>query len=203
MKKAIKYTGIVLGSLLLIFLLSPFFSKDFYNIDDEWVDSMTAENDSLDNYTIDNNLITNSNIGFSFQVPDEWRIEEDRERDDFNIFSPDHTGRKPILSNGCQVTVSAVNFIKNQPDFIGGRLDSIKSQIEEDRVINENQKIITVNETVMLKTPIHTGSEEERAILLEIPLENTLIHFGFIYALKDESYCLDEIDSLIQSILVD
>jgi len=55
----------------------------------------------------------------------------------------------------------------------------------------------------MLKTPIHTGSEEERAILLEIPLENTLIHFGFIYALKDESYCLDEIDSLIQSILVD
>ncbi len=170
--------------------------------------SANIENEPIENYEIrktpEGRFVMNNEAGFSFMIPEEWDIEMIENDKEVELSSPDMIGERGLFpSKGCVVRVGISHFIQDFPDQERRPQDIEKQIVGDLPLIGDVQEVVVVDNRSSLKTSRYKDNEFGRLVLIELPVGNTIYHFGIIYSLADENECMEYFDELIDSVSID
>ncbi len=170
--------------------------------------NVNIENDPIESYEIietsEGRFVVNNEAKFSFMIPEGWNIEMIEDDKEVELSSPDMIGERGLFpSRGCVIRVGISHFIQDFPDQ-ERRPQDIGKQIAGDLpLIGDAQEVVVVDNRSSLKTSRYRDHEFGRLVLIELPVENTIYHFGIIYSLTDENECAERFDEIIDSVSID
>jgi hypothetical protein len=214
---------LLLGITLVIagFFIIIFFSSE----EEEYkvpltVDSVRFSEDPA-NYEFeekgDVTLVTNNNLGFSFEVPSEWRYEEyyefyglDTEGEKnkgLNFFSPEYLideNKKSITSlvKGCSVNVHVIEECYEYEDgteFCA--TDDLRTTIEmiiDEEIAIEGESVIEVDN--LNGHRINYVNENSGIEHIEIPIEKKIYEITGYFSGEDIGRCQEKFHKLLDSI---
>ena len=204
--KTLKIVALVLFLVVISFLLYNHW-KYRYGASEPFYFTPHFEVEDIANYQIietsEGRSVVNNNMGLTFSVPDQWSVEMLEEEYEVEISSPNMEGERGSFPlKGCVARVGIVRFIQ---DFPGQELrpQVMRSQIVgETPILEDIQEIVMVNNRASLKTIKYEGNERGEIILIELPIDNTIYHFGIIYASVDEEKCKEKFNEILDSVLI-
>ena len=216
MNKKLVIGGVVLllvigGGLFLLFGQT----KTKFDLGESGSDTIPTQWSQAGDYKIEETaggtVVTNSKAGFSFKVPQNWKIkgEEGISADEYflSILSPDaqiNEVNKRLLQ-GCGIGLNT--FFQEDQWFFWNNL-VIGYQDKPDRVPPKD-KVIRVGSQSAIKTTLIAETDEIREkigdnIQIHVPVANNeVIEFGMTIMPKHEGDCLAKFDTFLSGFLID
>lgn len=183
---------------------------DYISTPTEW----SQEGDYIIQKTAEGIIVTNEKAGFSFKVPEGWKIEGEEGivlgEYLLNMFSPDtefredKLGNKVALLKGCGISFN--NFYQEDEVFYFNNLITHYNKNPED--VPENKEVIVVSnylalKTSMISTDIRVLEKLGKIIQIRIPFsEKGLIEFGISIMPEHQTNCDLEFNEFISSFLI-
>ncbi|MCF7845526.1 MAG: hypothetical protein K9M12_02060 [Candidatus Pacebacteria bacterium] len=215
---------LLLGITLVIvgFFIIIFFSLE----EEEYVELDFREKNTFEdpeNYEFqeleETTLVTNENLGFSFEVPKDWRLERKEQEENFGyievpkgivFFSPNyHINENDEIEAGCEIGFTILDYTKeNHEEY--NKLDLLREEIQDykngEEPRHDYKKLIEINNyygvgyffDVMASD--WQKSQNTGNIFVEILIGNRVYNVGAIFSPKDAEECQEKFHNLLDSI---
>ena len=140
-------------------------------------------------------LVTNNNLGFSFEIPDNWIVEGFK--DDFasglNLLSSDYKEDENfLLKGGCK---SILTVYENDDEYL--YLEDVIGHLKDSEIIRDNVEIIEIDGISGYITGIREDSYYKN---IKIPLNNKIYSIEGLFSGNDKELCEESYSNLLNSI---
>ena len=140
-------------------------------------------------------LLQNKNLGFSFEIPDNWIVEGFK--DDFasglNLLSSDYKEDENfLLKGGCK---SILTVYENDDEYL--YLEDVIGHLKDSEIIRDNVEIIEIDGISGYITGIREDSYYKN---IKIPLNNKIYSIEGLFSGNDKELCEESYSNLLNSI---
>ena len=195
---------VVVGGIFLYLLGASSPEKEYSATPTRWsqegdykIQQVPDPNDS----TIVRTMVLNEKAGFSFMVPEEWRVEGDESNPHIiNALSPDiKFDENKSIARGCGI-FTAILYQEDEFDYLKRLIQRVSNSSAGPQDSQRGEEVIKIAGQQALKTSVFVASNQSsvRSILVEIPFgEDGVVNIEASFSSSSYAECLERFDEVL------